>query len=353
MYDPKREGLFDADDVLLFEHVSADVVFEPPPELAAWLLETETSQQSDPPVDEGQARALRPPLFPSLAFLATLLTAAGLSLRVLSRKRARARREKLSPVLGRPESGYKACAGDPAGDPEMSRGLPRDGKVKVEAQLAFVRGIVAKGLGNHEKLPHRVLLEDVLKPVAEYLSRRLARLERAENELEMMVEVKPVLDRLDAGDLFCEDQARGGFPPADDGALGRRTGEGGDSDADDGDGDGGGVEQPPDLAKRVRELLDAETADDNGEARRSLCVFYDELDRCCADLEEKKVLATGTLEEGLERWDLEKVDGAMTELQLLGFSDLVTEFRANRLEVRGKIERLRNELKVRGRRREV
>lgn len=353
VYDPKRAGLFDADDVILFEHVSADVVFEPPPELAAWLLETETSQPRDPPVDEGQARAWRPPLLLYLAVSATLLTAAGLSLRVLSRRRARVRREKLSLVLGRLESGYKACAGDPARDPEMSQGHPRDRKVKVETQLAFVRGIMAEGLGTHKNRPRRVRREDVLKPVAEKLSRRLARLERAQNELEVMVEVKRILDRLDASDLLCEDQAGGGFPPADDGGLGRRRGECGDSDADDDYNDGGGVEQSPRLATRVRALRDAPTAGDNGEARRPLCVFHDELDRCCADLEEQELFATDTLKEGLERWDLGKVDGALTKLKLLGRSDLVTKFRANRQEVRTKIERLRNELKVRGRGREV
>lgn len=367
-YYPKREELFDADDVILFEHVSADVVFEPPPELAAWLLETETSQASSPPVDEPQARAWRPPLLPSLAVSATLLTAAGLSLRMRLRKRARAQRANLALALDRLDSVYKACAGDPARDPGMSRGHPRDRKAKVEAQLAFVRGVMAidlakpetqlafvrgvmaKNLGaTYQSHPRIVWRDDALKPAAEKLSRRLARLERADNELEIMVEVKRVIDRIDAGDLFCEDQAGGRFPRADDGGLGRRRGKGGDSDADDdGDDDGGGVVQPPRLAKRAKALRDAPTVDDSGEARKSLCVFPEELDQCCADLEEKELFATDTVKEGLEGWDLTKVDGALAKLKLLGRSDLATKFRDNRQQVRTKIERLRNELKVRG-----
>ena len=346
VYDPKRAGLYDADDVILFEHVPADVVFEPPPDLAAWLLETsqsiETDKSSGAPPKEGQARVWRPSL-PSIALTATLLTVVGLTMRARLRRRARTRREKFAHALDRLDRGWKACAGDPARAPGMCRGHPRDRKVKVEAELVHVRGVMADYLGPDKRCPRELRGEDL----AEKLSQRLARLQRAADELQVMLEVKRVIDALDAAEIFREGQAGGGrFSRADDRGLEVRRGEGDGGDVDDGDGDNDGIVQADRLATRAKSARYTPAID--GIARRSRCVFSDELDACCEELDKQEHFATDALKEGLQLWDLEKVDTAMAKLKLLELPDLVSKFQTARRAVWIKIERLRNELNVRG-----
>lgn len=238
---------------------------------------------------------------------------------------------------------------------------------EAERQLATLQELIADGVDIDRRFPwHAARREGQesrrLRACARDLSRRLAKVEQATEELRVMAEVERLLARLGGGGggVLHGD----GLPTGGEGewALEDQS----DSDADESDigarGASGSAAQerrrrkrPARLSTRAAVLLsrrssggsDGSDSGDNGGTRYVPgCVFREELEAWCQRLSEKEQEAVDWLKLGLQCWNLEKVDGALAQLRVLELPDNVKDFQKRREDVRSKRWRLEKELKV-------
>lgn len=369
----------DHEDIKI-EDVPPDFVFPEPD----WLLPPTTPP---PPAEEGASPTPEPAsslLIPPSAGLAggvfaAAATAAWLGRRTLARRRSfslRLRRLCDAADLALEEERSLASARQGSSSSSStsrlrslgsSSGSLRDRAAEAERQRAALQELVEEGLELGRRYPWEAAWRRRggeesrrLESCARELSQRLAKVERAAQELGVMAEVEQLLARLAGGSGGVRDGSSSGGGALDDDG----------SESDDSDGDRGGsawqrrrnrpqcTPQRARLSTRAALLLSRRPSgsSDNGgggggtTARRtdSRCVFREELARWCDRLAEREQEAVDWLKLGLETWDLEMADRALAQLRLLELPEIVQEFEKKREDVRGKRWRLQQELKVGG-----
>ncbi|CAM9187660.1 unnamed protein product [Ectocarpus sp. 13 AM-2016] len=369
----------DHEDIKI-EDVPPDFVFPEPD----WLLPPTTP----PPPAEGEAASPTPEpasslLIPPSAGLAAgvfaaVATAAWLGRLTLARRRSfslRLRRlcdaadlaleEERSLASARQGSSSSSSCTSRLRSLGSSSGSLRDRAAEAERQRAALQELVEEGLELGRRYPWETARRRMgggesrrLESCARELSQRLAKVERAAQELGVMAEVEQLLARLAGGGGGVRDGGSSGGGALDDDG----------SESDDSDGDRGGsawqrkrhrpqcTPQRARLSTRAALLLSRRPSggSNNGgaggctTARRadSRCVFREELARWCDRLAEREQEAVDWLKLGLETWDLEMADRALAQLRLLELPEIVQEFHKKREDVRGKRWRLQQELKA-------
>lgn len=341
-------GQHDADGAITVQEISPDVVFEPPPKPEAWLLDTDRSSVT---VASGDTHTL-----PAMAWRASFsaaVTTAGVSMVLWLARRSRARRRAFALALGRLERDFQLIASDPARDPVLLEGSLREREQQAARRLVVLERLTARGLDAARRCPWEARGESSrrLGACSRGLSERTAGVERAAEELRVMGEVERLLGVLDGGGGGGSDSDSEGLSSDDDG-----LGLGDNGDIDGGVGSSAvrprgvvrsGQMQSARLLTRANALLGKRFDDGNGRANNTRCVFRAELKGSCAALAAREQQAADRLKLGLQRWDLNMVDRALAHLRLLELPDLVREFQGKREDVRGKLWRLREELRVR------
>lgn len=362
-------GLDHAD--ITVEEIPPDFVFPEPPK-PAWLLEPPPTAATAVPTT---TRLLLRVLPAALAGIALLATAKWLDRRSRSRRRAFSRKVlqfsvAVRPALEEERSARAARQGRSSSNISVRSlsscsGSLRDRVKEAERQLAVLHKLTDDGLDIARSFSWEAGRrggEDSrsLQACAHELSRRLAKVEQAAEELRVMAEVERLLARLDPGGGGVLDGD--GLSTGEDGDGAREDQSGndaGDSDMGLSGGNGGAAqERPARLSTRAALLLSMRSSggsdsSDTGDSSDSDstryvpgCVFPQELKRWCDELSAREQRAVDWLELGLERWDLELVDRALAQLRWLERPEIVKEFQKKRKDVCRKRWKLQQDLKV-------
>lgn len=369
--------LDDAD--IKIEEIPPDFVFPEPPKPKARPVEppAATATATAPaPTTETLLRLRVPPA--ALAGGALLATAAWwLGHRSRSRRRSFSHRvlqfsAAAERALEEERSAGRARQGRRSGSVRSlssSCGSLGDRVKEAERQLTTLQELIVEGLDIGRRFTWEATRRGQkesrrLRACAHGLSRRLAKVEQAAEELEVMAAAERLLARLDSG---------GGGVLDGDGLSTGGDGDGAQEDqsySDASDSDAGvagasgrathkrGRARPARLFTWAALLLsrrsnggsNSDDSDDSGDNTTPRyapgCVFREELRRCCDRLSGKEQDAVDWLKLGLLRWDLEMVDSALAQLRLLELPEIVEKFQKMRDDVRSKRMRLREELKV-------
>lgn len=289
-------------------------------------------------------------------------------------RREQARRHAFALTVERLERGLESLPEHLARDPALSEGSLGAREQEALRRLDMLKVLIGEGLEAGRRCPWeaRGRSSRRVRDCSRRLSEKAERMERAVEELRVMAEIEQLLGDLDSNTAEREgeydDQAdffgSGDDSDSDDSdregkngghILGPRRGEGAVNDS--------GATVPPSrrpvrLCIRAKALLAKRAEDDYGKSGPSAkssgrgenapgrCVFRAELRNWCATLSAREQEAKNRLNLGLGRWDLKMVDGALAQLRLMELPDLVQAFRGKRNDVRSKLWRLKEELKV-------
>ncbi|CAM9985665.1 unnamed protein product [Ectocarpus fasciculatus] len=239
--------------------------------------------------------------------------------------------EERSPVSARQRS--SSSSSGRLGSLGSSSGNLRDRAEEAEWQRAKLEELVATSLqlGKHETWEAVWRRGDESRRLESYarkLSQRLAKMERAAKELNVMAEIEQLLERLvsgGAGVRGARDMSAGG---SGSGALYDR------SEID--DGDRGVIPQRDRLSTRAASLLSRRSSgrSDSDSGGNTTCLFREELTRWFDRLTVREQEADDWLKLGLKTWDLDVTDKAIEQLRLLQRPETVHEFQEKRDIVR-------------------
>ena len=340
------------DNLVTVQDISPDVVFQRPskpkpaqPPIAEVEL-SGTDPQRHPNVDGGVLSCLTL----SVGVAAVTLAAAWLA------RRAYARRGAFASELNLLEADSQTSCVDLALDSRMAEGTLEGREREAERRVSALKELITRVAKANKRCPWEARGKSSrrLAACSKSLSEGLIKAERAAEELSVMSKIERLLHELN-------NLREGGVYDEEEPSLCSEDGEGvgaEETGASLGDGHRAHSQGRPlsaRLSTRANALLTTRSAGVNGRAAGAVrCVFRAELKRLCDELAAREQQAVDRLKRGLQRWDLDIVDTAISHLRLLELPDLVKGFRERREDVRGKLWGLREELRVReGRRKFV
>ncbi|CBJ31606.1 hypothetical protein Esi_0268_0014 [Ectocarpus siliculosus] len=223
-------------------------------------------------------------------------------------------------------------------------GSLRDRAEEAERQQAKLKELLAKGFELGRRVPWEAAWrrEDVSRRLESYareLSQRLAKVERAAKELNVMAEIEQLLDRL-ASD-------GGGVRSARDLSAGGNGGEALDDRSEINDGGRGVIPHRARLSSRAASPLSRRSSgrSDSHSGENTGCVFREELTQWCDRLAVREKEAEDWFKLGLKIWDLNMADRGIEQLRLLQRPETVHEFQEKREIVRHNRWEVEEELK--------
>ncbi|CAN0402889.1 unnamed protein product, partial [Ectocarpus sp. 12 AP-2014] len=212
-------------------------------------------------------------------------------------------------------------------------GSLRDRAEEAERQRAKLKELLAKGLELGRRVPWEAAWQKEdesrrLESCTRELSQRLAKVERAAKELNVMAEIEQLLDRL-ASD-------GGGVRSARHLSAGGNGGGALDDRSEIDDGGRGVIPQRARLSSRAASPPSRRSSgrSDSDSSENASCVFREELTQWCDRLAVREQEAEDWFKLGVKTWNLEMADRGMEQLGLLQRPETVHEFQEKREIVR-------------------
>lgn len=339
------------DIIITVEDTPPDVVFQPPPK----------PKPLEPPiVPSGSSwshpRLLRTyddltPLLP-VCSVGAVLIAGGALVVIRFVVRARHSHREFARELDRLEgSCSEGSSRDPARDEATAQGTLYQREQEAKRRVSELKNLVTDVAKANKRCPWEPRGESHKRLIAcsNKLSKALARVEHALEELKTMNEIEGVVDDIDSVSGRGNGPNREGLPLDDDTGIGGYETMDNESGPEGGSGEGNSAQRrvclqkrssSVRLATRVKALLSTSSEDASG------CVFKQELKQWCNTLATREKATKDRLKHALGEWNLAMVDVALEQLWLLGLPELAKEFREKREDIRSKQWLLRMELKV-------
>lgn len=371
----------DDDDIAVFL-TPPKILFSAPSRVAPRVVDEPTVLGSGPPAPAVESGSL-----PPAVYLSAITTIVSATIAWIIR-RDRGRRAAFHDIYRRLETDLKTIPSDPSLDEDLRRDSLRN-RCKVAKRRLRALHLLTREVSNAtSKCPWdpRGKHARNLRRCAKDISERLVKMERATEEIRVMLEVEELLHFLSGGgrgrdrrdrprpetdepsanavrgahidgnsDAGTVNRGAGGFSHLCRQAAKLVLGSRGTTSAQDPcpphrgeahqdapSSEGGRPRLPPTrLATRVKTMLSFDAGDGVP------CIFREELERWDEKLSHREQTAVNRLSLGLKRWDLKTVDEALRDLRELGLPDLARDFQPEQERVRNKRWELEEELRVR------